>query len=288
MNNNHCYYDTLNCQDDDLKALFFSNPKFETQLFNDSDFIFSKDSRRQLNDFVTQLNNNVIVMGTSGCGKTTRFVDPNIRQAAGNIIASDPKGSLVKKHGRHLEEEGYNVYIMDFQHPEWSVRWNTPHIPNLTPDLLSIPNCCIRSALLSLHTVNDKIGVVNHTPISYLYRRLEMRPSGFFANFHLVIIVEKRRLVITIISPQIRQDKHKRCVIPAVLFYAALYGRGHKQIELPVTPDKKFDILLTAYQIGDDLLQTPLNLKSVFDFSMTEKADCKCIHTAPRIFTKAL
>ena len=61
-----------------------------------------------------------------------------------------------------------------------------------------------------------------------------------------------------------------------------LAARGRKEIKLPVTPDKKFDILLTAYQIGDDLLQTPLDLNSVFNFSMTEEADRKCIHTAPR------
>ncbi len=44
--------------------------------------------------------------------------------------------------------------------------------------------------------------------------RLKMRPSGFFANLDFVIIIKKRRFIIPIISPQIRQDKHKRCVLP--------------------------------------------------------------------------
>ena len=154
MNNNHYYFDTLNGQDDDFQALLISNPKFETQLFNDSDFIFSKDSRRQLDDFVTQLNNNVIVMGTSGCGKTTRYVDPNIRQAVGNIIASDPKGNLVKKHGRFLEEEGYNVYVMDFQHPERSIRWNPLANVRTTQDIMRISNALTYDYAEGQHSVD--------------------------------------------------------------------------------------------------------------------------------------
>ena len=154
MNNNHYYFDTLNGQDDDFQALLISNPKFETQLFNDSDFIFSKDSRRQLDDFVTQLNNNVIVMGTSGCGKTTRYVDPNIRQAVGNIIASDPKGNLVKKHGRFLEEEGYNVYVMDFQHPERSIRWNPLANVRTTQNIMRISNALTYDYAEGQHSVD--------------------------------------------------------------------------------------------------------------------------------------
>ncbi len=140
MNNNHFYFDSIYSPNEKYEKPFFIKPEFETRLFNDSDFIFSKDSRRQLDDFVTQLNNNVIVMGTSGCGKTTRFVDPNIRQAVGSIIASDPKGNLVKKHGRFLEEEGYHVLVMDFQHPERSVRWNPLALAKTTQDILRISN----------------------------------------------------------------------------------------------------------------------------------------------------
>ena len=43
----------------------------------------------------------------------------------------------------------------------------SPHLPNHPPLLLRIPHRLIRSALLPLHTANDKIGAVDHTPISY-------------------------------------------------------------------------------------------------------------------------
>ena len=154
MNTNNYYFDSIYSPDEKFETPFYIRPDFETQLFNDSDFIFSKSSRRQLDDFVTQLNNNVIVMGTSGCGKTTRYVDPNIRQAAGSMIISDPKGSLVKKHGRFLEEEGYHVLVMDFRQPERSVRWNPLAQAKTTQDIMRISNALTYDYTEGQHSID--------------------------------------------------------------------------------------------------------------------------------------
>ena len=160
MNTNHFYFDSIYRPDENLENQFFNNPSFETQLFNDTNFIFSRNSRRVLDDHVTQLNNNVVVLGTSGSGKTTGFVDPNIRQAVGSMVVSDPKGILVKKHGRFLEEEGYRVRVMDFIHPERSVRWNPLAQAKTTQDILRISNsltydygrCCTASIRSGIRT----------------------------------------------------------------------------------------------------------------------------------------
>lgn len=72
----------------------------------------------------TQLNNNVIVVGTSGAGKTRSIVMPNLLQATGSYIVSDPKGNLAKKMGPYLKSKGYEVITMDFIHPEKSLRYN--------------------------------------------------------------------------------------------------------------------------------------------------------------------
>ena len=50
-----------------------------------------------LDCFETGLNNNVLVVGGSGTGKTRTVVEPNIRQAAGSYIVTDPKGNLYRK-----------------------------------------------------------------------------------------------------------------------------------------------------------------------------------------------
>ena len=76
------------------------------------------------NGYKTKLNNNVLVVGASGAGKTRSIVIPNILQADGSYVVSDPKGNLVKKLGPYLKSNGYNVLTIDFIHPEKSSHYN--------------------------------------------------------------------------------------------------------------------------------------------------------------------
>ena len=77
-----------------------------------------------LNCHRTKLNNNVIVVGASGSGKTSSIVSPNIRRHYGSYIVSDPKGVLYDKHKDLLEADGYRVVKLDFTHPESSAHYN--------------------------------------------------------------------------------------------------------------------------------------------------------------------
>ena len=79
---------------------------------------YSKDS------YKTQLNNNVIVVGASGTGKTRGIVTPNLLQAEGSYVVSDPKGNLYSKYKHYFRNKGYNVLHMNFIHPEKSMRYN--------------------------------------------------------------------------------------------------------------------------------------------------------------------
>ena len=72
----------------------------------------------------TQLNNNVVVVGTSGAGKTRSVVRPNLMQASGSYVVSDPKGNLAKTMGPYLESKGYKVVTIDFIHPDKSLKYN--------------------------------------------------------------------------------------------------------------------------------------------------------------------
>ena len=59
--------------------------------------ILAENQYYSLDTKKTQLNNNVLVVGTSGAGKTRSIVTPNLLQACGSYIVSDPKGNLFKK-----------------------------------------------------------------------------------------------------------------------------------------------------------------------------------------------
>lgn len=75
-------------------------------------------------DIKSGLNNNDLIIGGTGSGKTGGYVIPNIRQANGNMVITDTKSILYKKLGKELEKQGYDVSILDFVNPERSDTYN--------------------------------------------------------------------------------------------------------------------------------------------------------------------
>lgn len=72
----------------------------------------------------TRLNNNDIIIGTSGAGKTTGYVIPNIERKTGSMIVTDTKGNLERKLRPQLEADGYEVVLLDFINMKDSIIYN--------------------------------------------------------------------------------------------------------------------------------------------------------------------
>lgn len=72
----------------------------------------------------THLNNNVIVFGTPGGGKTESIVKPNIMQMNSSYVVTDPKGNLHRQLRPLLEGAGYQVCTLDFTDPAFSMTFN--------------------------------------------------------------------------------------------------------------------------------------------------------------------
>ncbi|MCD7729064.1 MAG: type IV secretory system conjugative DNA transfer family protein [Clostridia bacterium] len=70
-----------------------------------------------------------IIIGSTGSGKTTTFVNPMIQCLAqsgcrSSMIVTDPKGELVSLHSKKLVERGYKVCVLDLRDTYSSFRWN--------------------------------------------------------------------------------------------------------------------------------------------------------------------
>ena len=105
--------------------------------------ILGQNQYYSLDSYKTKLNNNVLVVGTSGAGKTRSIVTPNLLQATGSYIVSDPKGNLYKKYGAYLKDHGYVVKKLDFTDPQNSAHYNFFSYINNTQDIVKIAHMLI-------------------------------------------------------------------------------------------------------------------------------------------------
>lgn len=69
-------------------------------------------------------NNNDLICGNSGSGKTGGYVIPNIQNIDGSLVVSDTKGQLKKRFGSWLTAQGYQVYTLDLVNPVCSCGYN--------------------------------------------------------------------------------------------------------------------------------------------------------------------
>ena len=69
-------------------------------------------------------NKNVLVIGGSGSGKTRFFVKPNLMQMHSSYCVTDPKGTIVLECGKMLEDNGYEIKILNTINFKKSMRYN--------------------------------------------------------------------------------------------------------------------------------------------------------------------
>lgn len=77
--------------------------------------ILAQDCYMSNDTWATGLNNNDLIIGPSGAGKTRGYVKPNIMQCNESMIIADTKGSLIDEVGPVLKANGYKVILMDFK-----------------------------------------------------------------------------------------------------------------------------------------------------------------------------
>lgn len=92
------------------------NKKFEEYNKPSWNRIYSENIRISMD---SKINNNVLVIGGSGVGKSFYLLTPNVYQAnpeseyPGSLIFTDPKGELLQNNGAYLKSKGYVIKVLN-------------------------------------------------------------------------------------------------------------------------------------------------------------------------------
>lgn len=158
--------------------------------FADGNLLIAEGCTYPLDDFQTKLNNNVLVVGGSGCGKTRNIVIPNILQAVGSYVVSDPKGDLYKKYGGYLRSKGYDVKTINFAHPEKSCGYNPLDYIKSTQDILKFSSLLINNKRSAQSTCDPFWDLISATLLSALIGYL--KESGEECLFENILVMLRR------------------------------------------------------------------------------------------------
>ena len=103
------------------------------------DVFLNMDTRKTLR------NNNVLVVGGSGAGKSRFMVKPNILQANCNYVITDPAGELLSTTGKFLENQGYEVKVFNLVEMAKSDQYNPFEYIRDDLGVLMMINCLIKN-----------------------------------------------------------------------------------------------------------------------------------------------
>lgn len=123
----------------------YSDPPNSTNNDGPQNMILTQEVFLNMNSRQTRRNNNILVVGGSGAGKSRFLVKPNILQANCNYVITDPAGELLETTGRFLEGEGYEVKVFNLVEMAKSDRYNPFAYIRDDVGVLMMINCLIKN-----------------------------------------------------------------------------------------------------------------------------------------------
>ncbi len=95
----------------------------------DDEIVIGAEKKGKALNIISTSQLHALIVGTTGSGKTTGFVDQNIAilgrsKGKPSLLIADPKKELYEKHAEQLKSEGYTISTLDLREPYSSARWN--------------------------------------------------------------------------------------------------------------------------------------------------------------------
>jgi type IV secretion system protein VirD4 len=107
--------------------------------------LLTQNTRIGLDGRKHRRNLNVMVVGGSGSGKTRFYAKPNVMQCNTSFVVLDPKGEILRDTGHLLEQQGYEIRILDLIHTHRSHGYNPFVYLHDDKDVLKLVNNIVRN-----------------------------------------------------------------------------------------------------------------------------------------------
>lgn len=90
--------------------------------YKNADILFTATEKISFYNFI--LNLNTLILGGSGSGKSRGYVLPNLLQAFCSYVVTDPKGEVLEKSGKFLQDNGYKIKVLNLDNKAESDYYN--------------------------------------------------------------------------------------------------------------------------------------------------------------------
>lgn len=95
----------------------------------------------------TGINNNILVVGCTGCGKTMSITEPRLLETANScLVVTVTKRRLVGKYAPLFQKRGYNVWDLNFTNPaSSSISYDPLAYVNTYADITFLAECIVKA-----------------------------------------------------------------------------------------------------------------------------------------------
>ena len=123
----------------------YTDPVNSTYSDGPYNMILTNQVFMSMNTRQTRRNNNVMVVGGSGAGKSRFFVKPNLLQANCSYVITDPAGELLETQASFLERQGYKIKSFNLVEMKHSNCYNPFNYIRDDLGVLILINCLIKN-----------------------------------------------------------------------------------------------------------------------------------------------
>lgn len=123
----------------------FSDPYMSKEHNGSHNMILTKDIFLSMDTRKTRLNNNILVVGGSGSGKSRFVIKPNVLMRNCSMVITDPSGEILESCGKSLEDEGYKIKVLNLVEMSKSNRYNPFNYIRDDQGVMMLVNCLIKN-----------------------------------------------------------------------------------------------------------------------------------------------